>query len=132
MIHPGTDALVKGRPLKFRDHIRRRMFPWLVVGVLAVAAVPLGSLARYLTIVEHSDVPPPCYGLGWGCSLSPGDTGFVMGVLWFVAVAVLAGLLAITEIFWRRVAVVRSIFVLLAAVAGLLAWVYLGLTVVIG
>ena len=114
---------------RLRSRLQRRSFPWIVVGALVVAAVPLGWLAKVVTAASYRDSPPPCFGLGWGCSFSPGDVGVLMGIFWLIAVASLAALLLISEFFWRRVAVARSVATVVTAGIALVAWVVFGLQV---
>jgi hypothetical protein len=101
-----------------RHRLYRRWFPWSVVGVLAVLAAPVGFLAALTTSLQYEDSPPPCYGIGWGCSLGPGSSGLLMGVFWLFVVACLAVLLAVTELFWERVATIRSVTALIVLALG--------------
>ena len=96
------------------------------MGVLAGAAVPIGLLAWFATSVVYRTQPPPCFGIGWGCSLSPGSVGGLVGGLWLFGMACTAGALLITELFWERVAEARSAAVLVAGVIGLagVAWIW--------
>ena len=106
-----------------KERFARRSFPWAVIAMAALSAIPLGMFAMVATYLRYQAEPPTCFGIGWGCSLKPTDTGIVVGVIWLFAVACWAGLILITELFWRRVAVVRSVATLIAAIAALTYWV---------
>lgn len=95
-----------------RPRLRNRLFPWLVVGLTGLLAVPGSLLILLATWLAHQDAPPPCYGLGWGCGPDPGTTGAIAAALWLYALAWVAGTLALTELFWRRVALARSVVAL--------------------
>ena len=115
------------RSARFRERLGRRSFPWIVVAALVVAAAPLGFLAKLVTADLYSDNPPPCFGLGWGCSFSPDDVGVLMAIFWLIGVASIAGLLLITEFFWRRVAVARSVATFVLAAVTLVSWAIFGI-----
>lgn len=105
----------------------RRWFPWMVIGLLVLAAIPLGGIAMIATSVSYSEQPPPCYGLGWGCELSPSDVGVIMAVMWLVWVGGESVLLLVSEMFWRRVAEARSLGVLFVGAIGICCWVVAGI-----
>lgn len=112
-----------------REKLERRWFPWAITGVLALAAAPFGLLARAGAILEYQQNPPACYGLGWGCTLSPNDIGVVMGVIWLVGVGAAASVLVVSELVWKHVALARSIFMLIFAGLGAIAWAIFGFEV---
>lgn len=87
------------------------------------AGVALFPVDDPCDVLQYHESPPPCYGIGWGCSLDPGTSGAVSAFFWFFALGWVALAMALTELFWQRVALVRSILalvVLLAAVAAVL------------
>ena len=112
--------------MNLRDRMGQRSFPWRVMAVLAAAALPIGVVAWFATFVVYRAQPPSCYGIGFGCTLSPISVGGLVGGLWLFAMACTAGALLITELFWERVAEARSAAVLVAAVFGIVgaAWVW--------
>lgn len=100
----------------------QRWFPWVVLGIAALMALPFRLVTEWSTSAAYADSPPSCYGIGWGCSLSPDDAGMLAAFLWLLALAAVAVILLITEFFWQRVALGRSILSLVAAVL-LVAWI---------
>lgn len=109
-----------------RSRLGYRWFPWSVVALLLALAPLAGVIGWLATVAQYRDTPPPCYGIGWGCSLSPRVAGLLFGTLWLMSVAVIAAVLSVTELFWRPVAVARSIVLLVILVFAL------GVLVVIG
>ncbi|MDP9068469.1 MAG: hypothetical protein M3N53_09050 [Actinomycetota bacterium] len=72
-------------------------------------AVPAALLAILGTWLEHRVNPPTCYGIGWGCTLDAGGAGFFVGFFWLYACGCVALALGITELFWHKVVVLRSL-----------------------
>jgi hypothetical protein len=68
----------------------------------------VGLLAWGVETYRQSKHPPNCFGIGWGCTLRSGDVGLLTGIVWMLAVGALVVVLAITELFWRRVVIARS------------------------
>lgn len=92
-----------------RERLHLRGFPWAALGVsglMGVTVYPLTILALWL---RDRSSPPSCYGLGWGCSPDPGTMGSFVAVGWFYGLCIAAIGLAVTEPFWRRIAVARSL-----------------------
>lgn len=118
--------------MDWNQKLGRRSFPWIVVGIAALAALPVGLFVWCLTAVEYAKNPPSCYGLGWGCSLDPTSSGVVGGILWLVGVGAVAVALVITELFWKQIAVLRSVVVLIVTCVGALWLLGSALSVVAG
>lgn len=112
-----------------RSRWDRRSFPWAVVVAIAAFAPIVGVLAWLLIAAEHRVDPPTCYGIGWGCTLDATSSGVAAGFFWLVATAAVAAALAITEFFWARVAVARSIVLLVVLFVALGLVVWLGVAV---
>ena len=115
-----------------RHRLRHRWFPWWVVCVLAALTIPVGLLAALTTSLRYEESPPPCYGIGWGCSLDPGSTGLIAGALWLFGVGCVAALLAVTEFFWERVAVTRSMTALVVLALSGVMMLIVGVTALLG
>jgi len=102
----------------FRNRLHQRMgtrlFPWLIVGLLVALTPLVGLVGEASVAAEYREDPPACFGIGWGCSLSAEDSGFVAAILWGVGTVAVTGALLLTEFFWQRVAVLRSACALLA------------------
>src|SRR4051794_23525705 len=103
--------------------LRNRWFPWAVLGAGAAGALPFGVGVWLTTAARYARSEPSCYGIGWGCVLSPSDTGWVFGALWGLAAVLLAAVLLLSEALGPRATVVRSwvllTVVVVAAVLGM-------------
>jgi hypothetical protein len=110
-----------------RRQLDTRPFPWLVLAVLLVMAPVFGLLVWVAASATYQQDPPSCYGIGWGCKLDAGLSGIFWGVAWLVVVAALALVLAVTEFFWQRVAVARSVLLLIALGLGVGLSLFVGL-----
>jgi hypothetical protein len=96
-----------------RSRMDARLFPWSIVGILAALTPLFGWLVRGSTAAGYREDPPSCYGIGWGCKLDPASSGLLAALVWGVGVVAVAGALALTEFFWRRIATARSAFALI-------------------
>ena len=109
-----------------RANVRERGFAWAIAGLMLLLAPIAGFGGMLATSRSYADDPPSCYGLGFGCQVSPGTAGIIFAVIWAgVAVLAMVGLF-ITELLWKRSTLARSIAMLsiLGIGVGYLAIVY--------
>ncbi len=100
-----------------RERLRERSFPWFALGAAAVLGIPVSLMMILANWLEFRHSPPTCYGIGWGCTPDPVSIGMFVALAWGFAVACAAGILALTELFWERVATARSILALVVVAA---------------
>ena len=98
--------------------LHSRSFPWVVLVIAGALALPVALLVILGTWLEYQESPPTCYGLGWGCTPGPGSTGVFAAVIWGMAWACVAVPMLVSELFWERVATIRSFVALAALVVG--------------
>lgn len=113
-----------------RDRVQLRWFPWAALGTTGAIGIPVALLVMLGTWLEHQGSPPTCYGIGWGCTLDPLSSGLIIGFFWFVALGGLALALAVTEPFWERVAVARSVVAVLVTCTAAIALLVLAFATV--
>ncbi len=114
----------------FRERLDRRCFPWVCLGITAVLGVAFTLLSALAAALQYRDAPPSCYGLGWGCVLDPDTVGLLGALVWALVLVPAAAVLTLTELFWQRVALARSVVALLLTVIAVLI-VVVGLGAVI-
>jgi hypothetical protein len=88
--------------------MQMRRFPWIVIGVLLLLTPLAAAVAYWSTSAAQAKFPPPCDGLGWGCTPGPDFSAWAAGLFWLVITGVAAILMGVSEFFWERVAVARS------------------------
>jgi hypothetical protein len=110
-----------------RHQLDTRSFPWIILAVLLAMAPVFGLLTWAAGSATYQQDPPSCYGIGWGCKLDAGTSGILWAIIWLVVVAALALVLAVSEFFWQRVAVARSVLLLIALAFGVVASLFVGL-----
>lgn len=116
------------KEVDLQARLRSRRFPWLLV-MIAFLLTPIAWALAYLAIsTAQADNPPPCEGLGWGCTPGPDFGAVAIAILWVLGTAAVAIILLFTELFWRAVATPRSVVVLTVFAIGV-AWLALMLGV---
>lgn len=75
----------------------RRGTPWILYAATWLSVGAAGLAIWAAAALEQARNPPPCHGIGWGCSLEPAESAglalVVLGVPYLVALASLLGLL---------------------------------------
>lgn len=105
-------------PPRVRRRFERRVFPWWVITAAGAMAPLMGVLAWAAVAWDQQKDPPSCEGIGFGCTPGPEFAGVAAAIIWWCGLAVVAISLGVTELFWKRVAIGRSVAVLIALVLG--------------
>lgn len=92
--------------------MRRRWFPYAAIGAAALASPLFWLVFRARVSSIQETVPPACFGLGFGCTLSPGDAAFVATVIYLLALGAVAVLAGLSELAGSSPTVVRSVVIL--------------------
>ena len=101
--------------------LRGGWFPYVVV-LAALLLTPIAAwLGKLAAVRQYRDAPPRCYGLGWGCELSPNSSAVVAALSYALALVATLVVVGLLHLGGRRLALVRSI-VSVGAVA--LLWTY--------
>jgi hypothetical protein len=103
--------------------LRRTWLPYAVLGVALVATPLVVAVSAAGQRARYQDEPPPCYGIGWGCSLDPESVGLLMGGAYVVALAGLLLIVGLLHLGGPKLALARSI---LAAGPITAAWCLIG------
>jgi len=105
--------------------LRARWLPWatlLAAAVLTPVAAWLGALAARR---EYASDPPSCYGIGWGCDLSPNDQGSLAAIFYVAYLVVLAIVVGLLHHGGNRLAPARAL-VAFGGVLGIWALAVIG------
>ena len=117
--------------LRLRQQLERRVFPWWIIATAGVMTPLMGILAWASVAWDQHQDPPTCEGIGWGCTPGPGFAGFFAAIFWLFGLIVATLLLGVTELFWKRVAVGRSVAVLIALALGTVLFLWASVVTVL-
>ena len=107
------------------DPKRRDTFWWPPYAVAFATAVLSLPIVYLVTYIDQKNTPPPCFGLGWGCTLDPGSTVAFFAALIALPVFLAASVaVAVMGFFGLRTRRARLLVVLVVPVL-LLLWVLL-------
>ena len=108
-----------------RPWLRTRWLPWATLLAAAVLSPLAGWLGAVAARRKNASDPPACYGLGWGCDLSPSTAGGLTALFYLALLAALAIIVGLLHLGGNRLAPTRAL-VALVGVLGFWAWAAIG------
>ncbi|HEX7166177.1 MAG TPA: hypothetical protein VF230_04265 [Acidimicrobiales bacterium] len=102
------------------QRLHERWMPWAIwAGLIPMALLTAGAAVMQLWL-DYRTNPPSCYGIGWGCQLSPWAGGVFWLIIFCAPVIVLSAMvLGLAELAGPRFAFARSLMMIAVHVVGL-------------